>query len=299
MNYWPKETTGQMVVENVIVIGLFLLILIGSIPSLRKYFIENLYYSNNKQSRLDPTTVHSQEELTLSDKAVIKGKIKLYSNQERQAFRFPLPMFPRFPYGSIPAKESLMITRSIGSQNITEDGFYPKISLDGSLVIDTGKKGHLRKVIIDELEMRTDSHLVVEGSGTLILFIRNNLSLIGSATINKGGKPEYLKMYYLGQTLSLKEGAQEVIGGIYVEKTKVILSGNCSLKGTLVVGEGNVQMEGNATLDHMLLYAPLSRVRLSDNASLKGKIIAKNISCSGSSLIEYKPLSMEQNFFIK
>ena len=326
MNKWMKDTTGQMLVENVIVIGLMILVIIASIPSLRSMVFNKQFYRSSGEGSLstgwipaqlllsDQPVIFCRGTIQLADKATIKGDIvtsqpiqptgdsnhigKVTTNQE-QSFRFPLPLFPKFPYGSLPAKGSLSILENSEQSHLSENGYYEQVRLDSTLVIHTGDKDTKREIIMDELMVGSNGSLILDGAGALFLYIRNQFTIVGQATINPGGDAEQLVLYYQGKDpLTIPEGNQQITGSLYLENADIIISSeNCSLQGNIISGGANIRIEkGSTNLTRTLLYAPWSHLWMSEDASLQGKVIANQITCKDRSQIKYQAVTLSPHF---
>jgi hypothetical protein len=118
-----NEANKLTIIENVFVIIMLSFIISFSIPSLntaiRELFSSTFHsssgdYSNDSKGILgwippqlflnDNKAVYCYQNIVLSDGAKIIGNTASNLGNE---FRFPLPVFPRFPYGTIPPKGNI------------------------------------------------------------------------------------------------------------------------------------------------------------------------------------------------
>lgn len=92
---------------------------------------------------------------------------------------------------------------------IDADGYYSKISVTANrtLTIDTGTSGNVRRIRVGELDI-TQGHIVLEGEGTLELYIESSFTMGGGSTINASDDYERVTIYYSGSSKVVTSGAQ-------------------------------------------------------------------------------------------
>jgi hypothetical protein len=295
------------IIENVFVIIMLIVIVLVSIPSFRgKYktgisreFSRFTGWIPHQLDVSDDKALYCQQDILMTMEAKIIGYI---ASNLGESFHFPLPDFPRFPYGSLPAKGAMQVVDSLPPTKLDGNGYFENMTIRGTLEIDTGHKNEIRKLIVDHLELGPSGTIHLLGNGKLLLFVRNTFIFQGTSTINAGGSPDSLILYYKGlEPLRLGEGTQIFVGSIYTETADFNLEkGNLTLQGNIIVGGTNVQIENaNTSLINCLLYAPLANLVLTGESKIEGKIVAKSITGSGTSVLQYKPVDIAPDFIWK
>jgi len=295
------------IIENIFVVIMLIVIVLLSIPSFRennkteisKEATKFTGWTPYQLALSDPKVLYCQEDIPPTMETKMIGST---ASNLGESFHFPLPVFPKYPYGSLPAKGTLQVERSRLSTKIDDNGFFESMIIKGSLDIDTGKENDIRKIIVDHLELGSSGIIHLLGKGKLQLFVRNAFIFQGTSTINAGGSPDSLTLYYKGvEPLHLGEGTQIFVGSIYTETADFNLEkGNLTLQGNIIVGGTTVQIENaSSSLIHSLLYAPLADLVLTGESKIEGKIIAKSITGSGTSILQYKPVNIAPDFIWK
>lgn len=327
---------GQTSLENTLVIALLVIVVIASVPSIQKS-ISNIFDKTNQtlsgeiggdtDSRIlkanwippelsltDNKAVYCQGNINLSEGAKINGNVLangainlgpgshiefgVVNMQANYDFNFPLPEFPLYPYGSVSAKGTLQVEDQTATTEITENGYYEKLSIANNLVIDTGRYGNVREIVVDNLDLGSSGKITLAGQGILKLYVRDNITFTGNSSINTDGSPGSIILYYKGNTPLNFGGANQIfVGSVYTEKADfTILGGTSKVVGNIIVGGSIARIENTKNqLNETLLYAPNSELILADSM-IKGKVVVNSIQGSGDSIIEYARVQLNEAF---
>jgi len=172
---------------------------------------------------------------------------------------------------------------------ISSDGQYNDITVDSTLNIVLGSSSNpvTRLIRVGNLTVRGSGKIVLQGVGTLKLFVDNNFTLNGSASINKDGSTSLLYMFYGGNNQFTIPGSTVFNGNVYVKNADINLQGSGSIQGNIISGGQNVNLQGASLLNGQVLYAPDAVVNLDGSSKIVGSLIAKQVSMSGAAVIKY------------
>ena len=196
---------------------------------------------------------------------------------------YKLPPFPPFP--SLSSRGSLTASNN---QTIGSDGYYSKIVVGNNttLYIDTGATDTVRKIVIDELDLR--GSILLKGNGDLELYVRRFTS-DPSGSINKetNADPARVTLYTTVSSVSLE--SFNMVGTIYIEGPSSVTLGKggngLKIHGLIMVGgNSTISTTGNSVSGDIVksvLYAPYSTVDMSGTSSFNGAIVAKTLNTSG------------------
>jgi Flp pilus assembly pilin Flp len=331
-----NDSKGQTSLENTLVIALLVIVIIASVPSLQKSIahifdktnqtltgeiagdtdsrIEKTNWQPPELSLTDNRAVYCQGNINLSEGAKINGNVLangvinlgpgshieygVVAMQANYDFNFPLPEFPKYPYGSVSAKGTLQVEDQTATTELTDNGYYEKLSVANTLVINTGGVGNVREIIVDNLDLGSSGKIVLSGEGILNLYVRDTLTFTGNAAINSGGSSGSIILYYQGDAaINFGGGNQVFIGSLYTEKSDfTILGGTSIVEGNIVVGGSIARIENTKNqLNKTLLYAPNAELILTDTV-IKGKVVVNSIQGSGDSTIEYSHIQLNSAF---
>ncbi len=224
----------------------------------------------------------------------IDGNVTENANYD---FNFPMPVFPDFPTDDIAHKGSYTAGWWPPPQPITEDGYYSSLKVVNTLPIHTGEEGDVRTIVLDDFELSGSGKINLEGDGKLILVIKDNFKLTSNTLLNFGGLPENLVIYYEGSD-DMDFGQGHVSGSVFTKSSGVMFSGSTTIKGNIFVGGDSVTVaSGNVNLSDALLYAPNSNLSVTGSSSVKGRMIANDISLTGNSTLIFEPILLDDTFF--
>jgi MSHA biogenesis protein MshQ len=129
---------------------------------------------------------------------------------------------------------------------------FRKMNIEGEATVSLTAGDYF----LEELYMTNSSKLIVEGSGTARIYVKNKMTLEGNTVINDGdsGDPSKLVIYYIatgsgaaGDNLTMT-GSSNFAGYIY-SGNDVTLDGNNKMQGS-ISAEGEVNLSGSATVTY-------------------------------------------------
>lgn len=143
-------------------------------------------------------------------------------------------------------------------------------------------------VVVDKLIISGNSELLIKGTGTLNIYIKNSFDLSGSGKMNIDGTNNSKKLtmyYYNSSPITFSNGTQ--FCGIFQSDQAPITftSGNLqSFIGTIISSTSSeIVVSGGFRTITNILYAPKATVRIS--ATFDGSIISKKMYSSGGESI--------------
>lgn len=159
------------------------------------------------------------------------------------------------------------------------------INVSGSIKFAGNTRVNIRgkvTLIMDSLDMNPSggSHpeILLEEGASLILLVRNGISLTNSAKINATGSPSALSIYANG-TMSLPNN--NILNGSVVLGGGLSMSGNSVLNGS--VAARSLQMSSGSQINGPVVL--LENLAISGTAQIKGNLLAGSVHMSSSSQI--------------
>lgn len=223
----------------------------------------------------------------------------------------PLNQFlPEFPDdkmnlgNSIPLQSNLEIRNGTNSKLIIKDGgFYAdnwlakdykleltndtnfttfKIDENNTITIDVGDKEI--NLYVDDLNI-AQGHIKIVGTGKLNIYAKNITKIKGS--INSGGDPGTLNMYYNGTEPLSFANETKLYGSFYTKNSDLTLTGGAGFYGNLYSGGSKIVISGGVPSQGQMIVAPNAQLKLLEGGNIKGTVIADSIIASGGTSITF------------
>jgi type II secretory pathway pseudopilin PulG len=215
---------------------------------------------------------------------------------------YPLPIFPDFP-NDLPPRGTLSTESVLGF--ISEDGYYDKIQIKRPLTINVGNG--IRKIRVKNLVYGSSggipltdwsSTIIIEGTGVLELYVEDGFN-INSASLNYGGDPGQVMIYYNGDNNASITGSAAVCACFFSYSSTASFTvanggdGSYSgFKGVAFINGKSVTISGNNEADVSVIYAPNAKVSVLGSGRIKGAVVAESYSSPGANTrLIYSPES--------
>ncbi len=224
-------------------------------------------------------------------------------------FDFPVfPSYPEHPFYKVTlgTKEYILVENgdldfSVG-KNLA-DGLTLPLNGNyefGDIIVDKNSIGTLdlggedRYIVCDNLDISNGHlNLITDGGGTLTIYVRNTIELGAGSTLNTGSEGdlvEDLNVFYAGTEIPNIHGSTEFRGSLITETSDFELRGDNGVMGHIIVGGENVLLQGSASLETRIIYAPHANVTITGGAEIIGSIVAQTFQIQGTGSVEYRPL---------
>lgn len=198
---------------------------------------------------------------------------------------FVMPEYPTFPTGLPNCGAFTAGWWPPPPYYITQSGSYGKMNVESELIVDL--TGGDVTILADELSVTGAGKITLRGNGKLRLYVKNKFTLAGSGSINAGGDATSLSMFYSGTTEFAVPGSAKFVGSVYAKSANVYIEGSGSSIGSIITGGSSVKLNGAASAIVRAIYAPNANLVMTGSAYLKGAVVAKTISLSGASIVEW------------
>lgn len=144
--------------------------------------------------------------------------------------------------------ESLVVSQDM---TITVSGSmkYSSITLNEDRTLTIQLNGGDSVIYTDTLEMNDKSSINLQGEGRLILYISDAFVMDGS--INQGGDPSKLIVFYDGEAVDGATNEFNFYGGLYAPKLNLHLLARVDIKGSIVVNELEITGDGSVVFSHV------------------------------------------------
>lgn len=202
---------------------------------------------------------------------------------------YPMPEFP-----PMPPKNIIGASIHVSSwppfpplhHTIFDNIYIPELRITGNttltLVIGSGHRTlHVGKLDIQQ------GHIVLDGSGTLDIYVENEIVLNGSSTINNGGSIDDVFIFYKGSPKVNFGGNTRYRGGLFAEIADLTLAGSNVIQGHVITGGSEVIISGNAEAYSRVVYAPNADVELNGSGRIRGAVIGKTVKMVGNTRVFY------------
>ncbi|MBC9784946.1 hypothetical protein H1S01_10530 [Heliobacterium chlorum] len=212
---------------------------------------------------------------------------------------YTLPSYPTFPVLPAPTDDipvvnngSLTLPQSktkntpyISNYTISQDGQYSSITIDNdsTLTVDVGNT--IRKIRTSSLIIPY-GHINLIGTGKLELYV-DNVFVFGGGSINNGGDPSKLTLFYGGTNSLTLAGDTSLYGSLYANTANITLTAGNSIKGNIITGGSSVQLSGGTMTYTQALFAPNATVNFTQGAVFKGAIVCTKLTADGGTTIIY------------
>ena len=162
--------------------------------------------------------------------------------------------------------------------NITSTGQY-------KITINTNAKD--RTILVDKMVIDS-KNLIIEGGGILTIFVTDKLDISKLPKFNKINPDSIVNLVFLGKAPVVLSNWQDAnINANIIIKDAPISANTTKINGVLLTGGDKVELSGGASGSNMMLIAPNAVVSLTESYTIKGSVIAKQFSMSGSASLEY------------
>ncbi len=197
---------------------------------------------------------------------------------------YPLPPYPEFPSNLTVQPNVLIGGNTTG--NIYGSGQYDIIRVTGNNNLYIHLNGGETILRVRHLDIQ-QGHIILQGAGSLTLYVEDEFTLNGSSTINNNGAVINTHMNYSG-TVSVNPGGNtRFYGSMYVETADIIIGGSNGIIGHIVSGGANVTITGNAEANVRAVYAPNAHVSLEGSGRVRGAVVANSFSALGNARVFY------------
>lgn len=169
--------------------------------------------------------------------------------------------------------------------HIYEDGFYPKIVVNSELYVHVGSGE--RRLRVGKLDISGSGRLFIEGTGKLLLYVDEAISITGSGSLNVNRSHDHVFVYYYGDKDFSLTGSGAFHGSIQARTANVSIAGSGSMSGHVITGGRSVDVTGSGSASVSLIYAPNAVVKIAGSGSVDGAIVSENCSITGSGRIRY------------
>jgi hypothetical protein len=204
---------------------------------------------------------------------------------------FPAVEFPQFPT-DLPTRPEINIDG--GSVQISADGYYPRIRLNsgngnpGLLTIHAGSKEDPPRIVrVGNLEANNDTQVVIEGSGTVILYVDSSITFRNQLQLNAGGLPQQLIIYCAGSSLQFTNDSI-VHAHVISRSANLNINSQSEIVGSVITGGTYVGIS-NQQHRKALIYAPNASVNFDSDGTLTGAVFCKSFQMSNDCVLTYDP----------
>lgn len=204
-----------------------------------------------------------------------------------RARQYTLPSFAIFPE-DLPGRPTLSINNVRQSSIIDEDGHYNRVTVknDGILTVNVGSG--VRRIRINRLVLENDARVLISGTGTLNLYVEEEVTMKNNAVVHKDGDPDQILIFYRGtETLNLQNNSH-LSGSIYSVTADVTVKDNFVMTGGIIAGgSGKVTLHNSSTVS--IIYAPDAGVELSNDSTVTGAVVCKSFMAANNSRVIFNP----------
>lgn len=213
-------------------------------------------------------------------------------------FVFPMPDFPTFPTFTTMSNINVNGHKVVDNGNIkitdyrVEDYIlsldknytFKNIEFDGNrkLTLDIGDRNI--SIVVDNIT--GNGHLDVKGTGTLTIYLKNNINLKGHFNSSASKVTMYVDSSGVSKTIKSSDYA-DFIANIYAKDANIELVGSGKIYGNVVTGGKSVKLSGatSATAKGYVVYAPNASVELTGSGTLNGTVISNTFTISDGATI--------------
>lgn len=172
-----------------------------------------------------------------------------------------------------------------------------QITEDATLTIDVGHSD--KAIVVDRLNI-PQGHIQIKGDGNLTIYVKDQITIGGSSTINHGQPYSRLNMYLKGSgnknnpKLLNYYGIEKIYGSLYAEDANIIIGGSGGFQGHIFTGGTSVEITGDASGVPAFIYAPNADISVHGSGKVAGSLIGKTLTTTGYVHITFQEFPIDQ-----
>ncbi|MGI6365605.1 MAG: DUF7305 domain-containing protein [Bacillota bacterium] len=197
--------------------------------------------------------------------------------------KYLLPIFPDFP-AYLPGRGNLTVN---GTTTVSASGKYGTISLDknSELKVATGASESEIEIYVNKLEIGNSGKITLVGNGKLILYVEDTFDLKNSASINLGGNPNRIIVYYKGTNRIKTANSSVLCGCMYAKTADIDVANGGDIAGSIFTGGAAVELKNSSHV--RVVYAPYATVTLHNSGNVDGAIVCWQFDAKNKSRVNY------------
>jgi Tfp pilus assembly protein PilX len=220
----------------------------------------------------------------------------------------PFPDYPRYPIfpdqkvkenGYDVVKDGVLQVDNYRAAdytlNLNDSASFTEIKLGSNYTLTINVGNTDKSIVVDHLNVQ-NGHINLKGTGRLIVYVNEEITMGAGSTINTHGSIDrlnvYLKDSYKSDNVKLS-GSQVIYGSLYAETANIELTGGGGFQGHIFTGGNDVKISGGARAYSSLIYAPDATIRITGGGSVKGMILSDSFEADGGAYAEFEELNIE------
>ncbi|WP_332649391.1 DUF7305 domain-containing protein [Lysinibacillus sp. 54212] len=166
------------------------------------------------------------------------------------------------------------------NQDIRFDDF--KVTSNNKITIDIGNNNV--NLYVNSMDIQ-QGHIKIVGSGTLNIFVKDDVNIKGS--FNNNGNPNQINLFYQGTKPTTFSGETQLYGSFYTNSADLKLTGGAGFYGNIYSGGKELDISGGVPTNGQYIIAPHADLKLSGGGNITGTVIANRIDGNGGTFIKY------------
>lgn len=230
---------------------------------------------------------------------------------------FILPEFPEYP--TLPIMKNQIFYKGTNQREVIKDGsIYIDNFTDGyrlvldqdyqfdaiklvenkSMEIDVGDKDRI--IVVNHLNVE-NGVIRISGTGNLTLMVKSSISMGSGSKVNSTGNTKRLRIFLdnkskIPNVLNLS-GSQKIYGSLYAKNTNIQISAGGGFQGNILTGGNKVEINGGGSALYTMINAPDADVVLANSGTVRGTVLGKSLTMSGSAIVEYGEFDIDPGEF--
>jgi len=167
-------------------------------------------------------------------------------------------------------------------------GQYGTITVESELIINVPSAANV-VIHVGELIVQGSGRITIArtGTGRVTFLVDRALTINGSGSINNGGSPDAVDVFYFGSTPIALAGSTLLVGSLIAQSADVGITGSGGITGHIITGGSNISVTGNAAAHVRVLYAPNADLVLSGSGRLSGIAIVRSKTGTGNTSLQF------------
>lgn len=189
---------------------------------------------------------------------------------------------------------TLMNTRNTAGERVMPAGNYFMTHLDFDALSGVIRADQNVFIVTDKLTLGNATFV---GDGTVTIYVKPGTNTFAFPASNNSGfgnmvNPHRLVVYVdqmtTASTVTLSNNST-VHGSFMFKNTSITLNNNTTFGGYLMTEGANVNLSNNGSVTTTFYFVPLGNVVLSNNAVVRGAVIANNATINNNAVVIYDP----------
>jgi hypothetical protein len=170
------------------------------------------------------------------------------------------------------------------SLDLSQSTHFGQLTVNNYLNVNTSA-GDVT-IVADTLTLSGSGYIKITGSGSLFLYVKNDLTVSNSCSINKDGSASKATIFALKKFTV--DGAGIVNANVFMYSNNITFNGSGVLNGNLVSLASAISITGGGKINGVV-FTPNADAKVFSSGEINGRLVANSLEIYGQGKIKYVP----------